>query len=187
MVENNNPIHKICVVGDEKVGKTTLIRYLCTGSISSTDLDDNTMILPTKINLHDVNLLFCDCIQTDSNGTFFNNTEVVLLMFALDNKNSFINVSEWLKYVQGYIPNPFKYAIVATCSDKPRVVSAEEGRLVAEKVNAPYLEISLKSFDGLVDVMQFIYENISVRFYPQSPPKSPKRIHSPILSRVIHF
>jgi small GTP-binding protein len=159
-------IMKILLIGDTKVGKTSLImtfteQTFCEKYISTIGIeykDKNIMKNGYKINLK----IWDTAGQERFNAltkTMYRNVNGVLYVCDITNKESFDGLKNWIKNTYD-IAKDIKGIIVGNKTDlgEERVVSEEDIKEFAENKNMPYIETSAKtganvnkSFDLLVE------------------------------------
>merc|ERR1711997_694104 len=166
---------KCVVVGDGAVGKTCLLISYTTnafpGEYIPTVFDNysaNVMVDGRPINLG----LWDTAGQEDYDGLrplSYPQTDVFLICFSIDSPDSLENIPEkWTPEVKHFCPN-VPIILVGNKKDlrndsstikelgkmKQEPVKPEEGRTMAEKINAfAYLECSAKSKEGVREVFE---------------------------------
>ncbi|KAG2173829.1 hypothetical protein INT43_005249 [Umbelopsis isabellina] len=161
---------KIVVCGDYQCGKTSLLNVMTTGYFGQ-------LYEPAVFDCHyrdatidgqEVGVSMVDTKSTDEHehscGVHFSNAHVILMCFAVDNRESLDNIMyRWLDIVQEYRPN-VKIVLVALKCDlrddeatimklqqiNQHPVLYEEGLATARSINAVrYLECSAKHNRGV--------------------------------------
>jgi small GTP-binding protein len=170
---------KIIIVGDHNVGKTCLVRRYCENTF--TDGYKSTIgvdfiykqfnILGRDFTLHIWDTAGQEQFRSISKA-YFRGATAVLIVFDLENMNSFINTQIWLQEVQNELTTNFFKFLIGTKSDKNHVVTYEMGQEVASKIGAEYWECSAKTgeyvknlFDRIAvvlfesSIIRFLYSN----------------------------
>ena len=74
-------------------------------------------------------------------------------MFDVSKKNTFINVTNWIRFIKQINTEESILILCGNKIDLPREVSANEGKNLAEKENMFYFETSAKNGDGINNMM----------------------------------
>ena len=173
MEEEN--VFPIITLGDSAVGKTSIIRrYIDNvfdkGTISTLGLHSSYKEVEIKKNIK-VKLKLIDTAGQERfkclAKSYYKNSEAVLLIFSLNNKESFEHISNWFTYFKEnnnkseQIP---KY-LIGNKNDliKERKVKQEDINKLCEMYNCKYFETSAlnnSNIDILFnDIAQILYEN----------------------------
>ena len=145
--------YKIMVIGESKVGKTSLIKrytkdefggvYLTTVGV---DFQDKIIEIENK----KVRLQVWDSAGQERfrNVTkkYFQSTNGLLVVYDITDKESFKKIGFWLDSIKNYAPENAKYILVGNkCDlDNERKVSFEEGENYAKEKNIKFFESSAK-------------------------------------------
>ena len=82
-----------------------------------------------------------------------------ILMYTIDDRKSFEDVLAWKELFENNTPQGCQLILVANKKDvKDRVVSYEEGKMLAQRHGIPFFEVSAKldeNFDGIIDQILF--------------------------------
>ena len=154
---------KIVLIGDSNVGKTTLLyKYL---NDENTEDIIPTLGLENKVKTTQIKGIKTKIQLWDTVGqekfnsltqNIFTNTDGILIIFDLTNKESFNNIQKWISKSD----NKIKIIIVGNKSDlvDNRTVTKEEIKLITKKYK--YLEFSYlngtgvdKAFDTLIQAI----------------------------------
>lgn len=147
---------KVILIGNDRVGKSSLAYYLCHGHGNTAynrtigiDLCMKCMnIYGNKIQLH----IF------DSTGSkryrhiseiYIRTAEVVLLVYSVTDRQSFVDLTSWIESINKINPKTLnKLVIIANKSDQGpfREISYDDGKKFAEEYNAAFFECS--AIDG---------------------------------------
>ena len=151
---------KIILIGDSNVGKTTLL-YKYINNENTEDITP-TVGLENKVKTTEINGIKTKIQIWDTAGqekfnsltqNFFKNTDGILIVFDLTNKESFTNIQKWIDKSD----NKIKKIIVGNKADlvEDRKITKEEIKLISKKYN--YVEVSAlngtdvgKAFDTLI-------------------------------------
>ncbi|MHA1985738.1 MAG: Rab family GTPase [Promethearchaeota archaeon] len=144
-----NYIFKVAVIGDGRVGKTTLIKRFTQGSFEKEYIKTIGAQLFSYIEEMDgvkIKLLFWDIAGQDSfhflRPSFFNTSKAAIIVFSLEEnrlgKESFNNISTWYEEIVKY------------CGNIPIVLFANKVDLVDENtLNYPEIQ-------GIADENEFL-------------------------------
>ena len=154
---------KIVLIGDSNVGKTTLLyKYL---NDENTEDIIPTLGLENKVKTTQIKGIKTKIQLWDTVGqekfnsltqNIFTNTDGILIIFDLTNKESFNNIQKWISKSD----NKIKIIIVGNKSDlvDNRTVTKEEIKLITKKYK--YVEVSAlngtgvdKAFDTLIQAI----------------------------------
>ena len=168
--------YKLIVIGDENVGKTSIINRFksnqFTGDYQPTvGLDFQN--LPLLIDNQNVNLLLYDTAGQEKFRSlipmYTRDANIVLLVYDITCKDSFMHVSDWLKDLTNLKKEEVIFALVGNKIDimEKREVTLEEGQKFAEDQGFIFQEVSAKSGDGFSDLFyKSLFERIRVKFRP---------------------
>ena len=145
-----NKYNKVVFVGDAAVGKTQIIsRY-----VKNFFDDDYTHTIGTEyavkeveINNKKIKLQLWETTEYEKYksiiGDIYKKAEIIVLVYAINNRESFDNISDWVKKVKTYNKN-VKFLLVGNKCDlgKERVVTKEEANEYAEKNDMKFFEVS---------------------------------------------
>ncbi len=152
MGNNNEYLLKVCAIGSGNVGKTSLIRRFAENKFDTNYLPTLGVDITTKkITLDDiqVKLILVDTAGQEFFGklrpSYYRGASACLIMFALNDDNSFTAIPNWLNEFQKYIPD-VPIALAGNKKDlvEERTVSEKDARKVAEELNMEYYETSAK-------------------------------------------
>ena len=150
---NQSLTFKILLVGDGAVGKTSLVRRLCRGTYSGTTEETvGVEFMPHEIVIDDIpiKLQIWDTAgqeQYRSLGRAYYRCAVgVLLVFAIDNHNSFESLERWLTDVRSLCHPHARILLVASKSDleEQRKITKKEISTFVDTFNLEYIESSAK-------------------------------------------
>ena len=168
-LDNDDKSIKIIFLGDNGVGKTSIIKtikgldlhkeYEPTSNISQYSLTFTTK-LDKKYNINII----------DTNGDYSYHSElekvikkssIFIIVFDLNEKETFNYVSKWLDKVNDYIKSEKDSKILVILGNKKNkkqkqnsCISNEEGNKLARDYNANYLEISIEEKHNLKNMIK---------------------------------
>ena len=166
---------KLIIVGDGACGKTCLLTVFVKGEFPTGYVPTifQCYVAEIQVNSKEVELALCDTAGQEDYDSLrplsYPGTDVILVCFSIDNPVSFENISEkWTPEVQHFCPNA-PIILVGNKKDlrnddttkqelaktKEEPVKAEEGRSMAERINAlVYMECSAKTKEGVREVFE---------------------------------
>jgi small GTP-binding protein len=146
---------KIVVAGDGAVGKTSLIRRYCEGKFEHTrvqtigvDFQTQTVKLPQQT----VKLSIWDMAGQDRfavvRAGFYRGSRAAALVFDVTEPETLKDLLRWKDEVLDAVhEQPF--LVIGNKIDLERVIPTEEGKAFAESINAPYVETSALTGEGV--------------------------------------
>jgi Ras-related protein Rab-35 len=144
---------KVLIIGDSACGKTsTLIRY--THDMFSptyiTTIGIDFKIKHIMCNDKRIKLTIWDTAGQEKfrtiTASYFKGSDALLVMYSIDNRDSFNNISYWISEINKNCQKPY-FVLVANKIDLDqslRTVSREEGIKLAKTYGIEYFEISAK-------------------------------------------
>ena len=170
-MENNeqenkiNPI-KLIIIGSVNVGKTTLLTRYATGKFQNISKSTSNASFITKIK--NVNNKKYEIKLWDTAGQekyrsltkiFIKDAKIALLVYAIDDKNSFNDLEMWLNIVKEINTDKIILGIAANKADlyKKAEVTDQQGKKYAREIGAEWRSTSSLlddcGIDELVDVL----------------------------------
>ncbi|ELP83901.1 hypothetical protein EIN_440750, partial [Entamoeba invadens IP1] len=141
---------KLCFIGDEKTGKTSLVRNFM--GLPFLDevvpFDDRFVQQNVLYNGNNFELSYYDFNNDiiSPNASFWYNANVLICVISLNNLDTINNSKNWLSYGDRYIPGMYLRYVVGAKSDlQERVYSYEECVAKVTNFNATYFEVSNKT------------------------------------------
>ncbi len=153
---------KVILAGDGSVGKSTLVRRLCTGTFDSR----RAITIGVEFHVHDVS---CNCTQTrlivwDVGGqeqfaftrrAFYRGGKAIGLVYSTSDRRSFERLAKWRAEIQEMLPN-IPVVLAGNKTDLPRQVALEEGRALAAEWRVPFFETSCLSGLGVQEFFEAV-------------------------------
>ena len=151
----NDLFAKVEVVGDLKVGKSSIIKRLIYNEftdqyIATIGYEFNPYLI--KVNNTIIKLQIWDMCGNENYRSvllnLYRNATLGVLVYSVCSRESFDNLGNWIEQLKKYsLPNSKIVLIGNKCDDeKNRKVTYEEGKKVCEKYNLEFfLEISAKN------------------------------------------
>ena len=154
----NLPQLKLILLGDTQVGKTAFIHRYCKNSfyqisLSTLGMDCEKKIIKIKDKIY--KLIIWDTAGQERFKAipkkYYQNVDGILLLFDLSERNSFDNISNWMKSINENTKSRFTnqnndltITLIGNKIDVERKVSHEEINKLIQSLNINYFEISCK-------------------------------------------
>ncbi|ELP89517.1 hypothetical protein EIN_457360 [Entamoeba invadens IP1] len=172
MSELKKVIIKLCVCGDKKTGKTSLVRSFMDLPFSDevVSFDDRFVQQNILYNSNNFELSYYDLVEDESslNASYWNHARVLICVISLDNLDIINNSKNWFSYGDRYIPRMYLRYVVGTKSDlQERVYSYEECVTQVTNLNATYFEVSNKTGFGIKELKDQIILDLYNYVYPR--------------------
>ena len=156
MSEDNNIEYKVVLIGNTAVGKTSLFKKISTKefsekNISTIGMDKKTLQFKLEINgsNKDFSISLVDTAGQERyrsiTKSYFKESDGILLLYDVTNKDSFKNVNNWLDSIQEVIGShkDSKYVIILIgnkidligVDGKERAVTEEEAKSLCNETN----------------------------------------------------
>ena len=145
---------KIILLGNQAVGKTSLINIYCGNkfqSATTSSIGSNFSEATININNNDYQLHLWDTAGQEKfralNKIFFKNSDIVIFVYDITEEKSFNDLSGfWINYVKEFLGENAIYGILGNKFDlfEERTTVAEKGKELAEENNALFCETSAK-------------------------------------------
>ncbi|MBI5653460.1 MAG: response regulator [Chloroflexi bacterium] len=148
---------KVTLGGDGGVGKSTLIRRLCTGSFNA----ERRMTIGVDFHLYDVaysdtqtRLVVWDVSGQDhfafTRRAFYRGSKAIGLVYAVNDRATFERMTQWQREIREILPTT-PLVLAANKTDLEDQVTREEGRALAREWNVPFFETSCATGEGVHD------------------------------------
>ena len=164
---------KICIIGDSKVGKTSLIRFFNGESFNDIyEPTQNNDLIKKKINYKnkEIELYIWDITGNEKfriiNKLFYKNSSIIIFVYDITNKNSFENIKNyWYNDVQTNIDTKPMMVILGNKSDlyEAEEVNEEEAIEYAKSIKSKFKIVSAKNGFGLNNFIEEL-----IKDYPNS-------------------
>ena len=170
------PKYKIIFLGDQSVGKSCILnRFLNDTFIeeyqATIGLDFQSKNV--QIDNQDIHLLLYDTAGQEKFRSlipmYTRDANIILLVYDISNRDSFTNLSQWLKDLTNVNMEEIILCVVGNKIDliDKRAVNTEEGKKFAEEHGFIFQEISAKTGDGFSDLFyKNLFEQIRIKFRP---------------------
>ncbi len=171
-----NPKYKLIFLGDQSVGKSCILNRF----LNDTFIEDYQATIGldfqsknVQIDNQDIHLLLYDTAGQEKFRSlipmYTRDANIILLVYDISNRDSFTNLTHWLKDLTNVNMEEVILCIVANKIDlvDKRVVTNEEGQKFADEHDFIFQEISAKTGDGFSDLFyKQLFEKIRTKFRP---------------------
>ena len=145
---------KLILLGSSGAGKTSIINKVTRGVFNENEASSTTAAFSIK------NIKVCGIKYTlnlwDTLGQerfrqltklFYSNSKIIIFVYDITSKESFDDLSYWLKDIEEHTSQVTIKAVIANKMDlsSEKQVSIEEGENFAKSINAKFLEFSAKT------------------------------------------
>ena len=163
--------NKICIIGDSKVGKTSLIRFFNGESFNDIyESTQNNDHIKKKINYKnkEIELYIWDITGNEKfriiNKLFYKNSAIIIFVYDITNKNSFENIKNyWYNDVQTNIDTKPMMVILGNKSDlyEAEEVNEEEAIEYAKSIKSKFKIVSAQDGCGLNNFIEELIKDYS--------------------------
>lgn len=145
---------KIIVVGDAQVGKTSLIARCLGDDVARCDVSADGLCISTKAVLTSGRQVMLSLWDVDASDAFtgtrdalYRDAQVVVIAYDVGRRATLAHARDWLDEVGLAVPHAALILAGCKCelSGARRVVSADEGRALAQQLGAQFVETSAVS------------------------------------------
>jgi Ras-related protein Rab-6A len=166
--------YKLIVIGDENVGKTSILNRFKNNLFSpeyepTVGLDFQS--IPILIDDQSVTLLLYDTAGQEKFKSliplYTNEANIILLIYDISNKDSFDNIGKWFDSLNNINKEEVIFALVGNKSDLDfnRKVSKEEAQSYANEHHYVFQEVSAMSGEGIQELfMNKLIDQIRTQF-----------------------
>ena len=175
-VNPETPKYKLIFLGDQSVGKSCILNRF----LNDTFIEDYQATIGldfqsknVQIDNQDIHLLLYDTAGQEKFRSlipmYTRDANIILLVYDISNRDSFTNLTHWLKDLTNVNMEEVILCIVANKIDlvDKRVVTNEEGQKFADEHDFIFQEISAKTGDGFSDLFyKQLFEKIRTKFRP---------------------
>ena len=181
-------IAKVLIIGDSGVGKTCLLLRFCDNTFTTSHLATIGKVLHNvayfvgidfKIKHMDVDSKKIKMQIWDTAGqdrfrsitqTYYKGAMGIILTYSATDKESFQNISNWMKQISEQASKDVSVVIVGNKSDMPeKVVQPEEGKALADSYGLKFFETSAKDDMGVNDAFYTIAREIKEKIQAKEP------------------
>lgn len=153
---------KCVIVGATSVGKTSIVSVIVNGDIPEEympTLGASYELKCLEYEGHEVRVQFWDTAGQEKFQSmapmYYRNASVALVVFALDDIQSFEKVDFWVKSIRDNTEN-VKIILVANKSDLDKMVSQEAAISLADRLSLEFVTVSAKSHHNIDELCNMI-------------------------------
>ena len=167
---------KMIIVGSVNVGKTSLVTRYATGSFQEISKSTSNASFITKEKIVDgvkYEIKLWDTAGQEKYRSltkiFIKDAKIAILVYAIDDKNSFDDLKIWLDIIQETNSNNLILGVAANKADlyKSALVTDDQGKKYAQQINAVWRSTSSLlddcGIDELVDILFNQYLNSDLK------------------------
>ncbi|EGR29879.1 Ras-related gtp-binding protein, putative [Ichthyophthirius multifiliis] len=151
--EKVDTILKLLIIGDSTVGKTCIALRFCDDKFSLSHTNTVGIDFQLKyleIQGKKIKLQIWDTAGQEKYRTitqnYYKGAHGILLVYSVQNKNSFLNVENWLYNIKEHSDNQnvciFLVGNKCDSKEEERQVTKQDGEILAKQYNLPFLETS---------------------------------------------
>ena len=144
---------KLMILGDSEVGKSSVLRKYCKNEFMSKYI--STIGIDFQLKYINVNNKKIRLQVWDTAGqerykvvakNYFNTSDGFIVMYDITNRESFVNINNWMEQITTLGGNDVKYIIFGNKNDlsEKREVEIDEGKELAKKYKCKFFETSAK-------------------------------------------
>ena len=159
---------KVVLVGDTKVGKSCVLSRFVQGTFDRNMPATIGAAFLTKVittSSGPVRLQLWDTAGQEKFRSlapmYYRSSSVALMVYDVTSKESLDSLDDWATEISDKAPHNIKFVVIGNKSDmtESRVVSTEEGKIVAQQLHATLFgETSAKTGDGINEIFSKIAE-----------------------------
>ena len=167
-MKKNDILLTILLLGDSSVGKTCLINRFANEKFEENFISTIGAELwekSIKVNEKNVLLRIMDTCGQEKfkaiTSCYYRNTDGIIFVYDVTNKNSFRNINKWLKDVNDF-NNNFKGALAGNKIDLKdiRVINKEDMEKYADEQQIKSFEVSAKEGTNVEELFKYLAELI---------------------------
>ena len=163
-------LYKVIIIGDPKVGKTSISYRILKNEFNenlSSNIISDVQNYKFKVKNHNFIIqLWDNCISNDFDKytpNLFNNVSIAILVYSINNRKSFENISVWNNILYNQCFDCIKFLIGSKNDiEEERQVQKEEGENFKNEYNFSYF-FETSSKNGLN--IKFLLNNIAISLY----------------------
>jgi small GTP-binding protein len=168
---------KFITLGDTGVGKSSLLNYYINNNIDniSTTIGVDYYVKYIKYDNNIIKLLIWDTAGQERfksiTKTYIRNVSCIILMYDISNINSFINLKEWLNFLNKYNQKDSIIILVGNKSDNNnnREITFDEGKEYAKNNNFLFYETNVINGENINEIFEKtilnIFKNLNINKY----------------------
>lgn len=156
-----NKFYKIVLVGDRSVGKSSFVTKIVNDDFSL-EIRPTIGIENSVKKIDNITLQFWDKSSRTKyktiNEIYYKNSKIVILMFSLENRQTFENLDYWIDEIMSH-KSLSKIILVGTHSDtNQNEINFKDIEKLKNKLNCEYFSTSAINGDGYENILNYILE-----------------------------
>lgn len=159
--------YKIILLGNSGVGKTSFYFqffnkqfFPCNIATIGFDYSDTTIkVKGTKVKIKMFDTAGQEKLKALTNN-YYKNADGVILMYAVDDRQSFDEIKEWLSNIKEQAKKEIVIVLVANKNDLENSVHKEEGKKLAESNDLQFFQISSINLKEVQHVVNELVANL---------------------------
>lgn len=166
---NKKDLHlKFIVIGDSRVGKTTLVEKYC-GNDRDKNQNNSQLCYQHTLTTAEwsCNLKIVDTAGQERyrsvTSSYYRGSQGCLIVFDTSEETSFVNIEHWYNDLMNYCNSTsISVVLVGIKRDsRERVVSTERAQSFADHLNLPYFEVNLDNNSEISDVFDNLVKTVA--------------------------
>jgi small GTP-binding protein len=160
---------KLILIGDSNVGKTTILLNYIQNDFN--EFMNPTLGLENRVKIVDIQGFKAKVQIWDTAGQekfnaltqqFFRNTDGILLIFDLTDKNSFNNIKKWLNDVKANSDHSIKKILIGNKSDMKDQICVTKNMIdnFCNEKELKYMEVSAKNNENVSNAFETLINEI---------------------------
>jgi len=193
MTDLKRTVLPLMLLGDGEVGKTSMILNLTGNEFNDTQLTTvgkESYIYQTKIKGYDLKMKIWDTAGQERFKSMsvqvIKNSDAVILVYAINNKTSFLALDTWLSKINDLVNLEKKPIIIVgnkcDIEENLREVGFEEGKEYAENKGYKFFETSAKTGQGIKEAFEEIFNQLFIALEPEITGEKDEHRNGEILS-----
>ena len=168
-----NPCHKVPLLGDASVGKTCLVDYITKKRFNPNtrpNVGVSTASIDMKVKDVDTQLSIWDTAGQETFRSlvplYTRNAEVILLVFDVTEQTTYASLPKWIEYIRKDLAIACPVFLVANKIDCPFVIDRSDISKMASENNCTLLYTSAKTGQGVVELFQEVANVVAANAKP---------------------
>ena len=167
---------KIMIIGETRVGKTSLISKYCKNEFSGgqylSTIGIDFQIKNLKINSKKIRLQIWDTAGEERfrniAKNYFQSSDGFLVVYDIANNESFETLDYWIEEIKANSQELSKMILVGNKCDKEkeRKIQKEDGKAYAKKKQIKFYEVSAKDGTNVNEVFEILVKDILKSYSP---------------------
>jgi small GTP-binding protein len=160
--------HRVVVIGNAHVGKTSILNKLVSDSFD--DNENPTVGANFQVRVEEVKGLKIEIQIWDTAGqekyrslspVYFRNSSAAIVVYDVSDRQSFIDLSQWITSFKGIAePNSLIFVVGNKTDLSLQCVSVEEAKQWAEESGYLLFMTSAKTSEGIRELFKSVAENL---------------------------